>query len=793
MKEKHRRGIFLAGLILISFIFAACSKGTNGSGATGNSEEKQSIGLSEDMQKLLQETDWTALDNREWKDNTLDVWEASTSQLIKFKGEEGLESYGKAADDFCLTPSGASIYLSRLSRNSNGNIILLMERVRCTRDGRAEDKILARGQNLAKPEIMAYGIVSGTEELWGLLQATEEMPQQIFWQLNDDSTIQTDGKRMAVSFLGQDCDSEDIDQFMLDRDGHLFLLTTKMKYHEENGSLYLDASEKCFYVVSSQGGCLLAKVLERETKDTAEPAFIPLPEGKVGISTYDGEGSERKLTLFGFDASLGDLTPLAALAHTYLTNYAIALSNRGTVISADSGGIWERDLKGGEARQLYTWKNHGMRPQAVYAINASEENMIDLVFLDGEGLHYVSLRPVNQNRQITELVMAVSSSVEKFEEAVMRFNQKYPSYHLTLKSGYDGTRLSSELISGNGPVLIDTNLTGFETQKKYWEPLDGVLEAMGLLDELEPKALEAGKIDGTTYGIITDFYLETLITTDPATKNWNYDTFLEYLQNHSERPYLYMDYDANCGSLFVCRFWQHGLEDGVLLSGSKKESYFDTDRFRAILKLAQEKCQNNGKLDDKDARSRLYDGETSFLLTWFFKPSDVALFRLTYGDEAYIVGEPMQNGAAHVLRSADPITIRSTATLEEKKGALLFIRELLSYESQMEASKEVNFNFSVRKDVLKELIMNLDSDTYLDSNAYLGVSSVTKLGSKANPQKDYQQLQELLENSVPLTNLPKEISGILWEELDPYFEGAASQDDVIGKLKNRINLYLQEQ
>ena len=87
----------------------------------------------------------------------------------------------------------------------------------------------------------------------------------------------------------------------------------------------------------------------------------------------------------------------------------------------------------------------------------------------------------------------------------------------------------------------------------------------------------------------------------------------------------------------------------------------------------------------------------------------------------------------------------------------------------------------------------MTSDTYLDSNIYLGTRNAVRLGDKVDNQKDYQQLQELLENAVPVSNLPKELSTILWDELDPYFNGIVSQADMIRKLKNRVNLYLQEQ
>ncbi|MBP5282129.1 MAG: hypothetical protein J6Z22_06485 [Lachnospiraceae bacterium] len=111
----------------------------------------------------------------------------------------------------------------------------------------------------------------------------------------------------------------------------------------------------------------------------------------------------------------------------------------------------------------------------------------------------------------------------------------------------------------------------------------------------------------------------------------------------------------------------------------------------------------------------------------------------------------------------------------------------------MEASKEINFKFSVRRDVLKERISSLNAESYLDSNIYLGVQNVTKLGDNVDPEKDYQRLQELLEHSVPVTYLPKEVSSILWDELDPYFADMVPQTDMIRKLKNRINLFLQEQ
>ena len=57
------------------------------------------------------------------------------------------------------------------------------------------------------------------------------------------------------------------------------------------------------------------------------------------------------------------------------------------------------------------------------------------------------------------------------------------------------------------------------------------------------------------------------------------------------------------------------------------------------------------------------------------------------------------------------LSIRRSATKEEKEAAAAFIALCLSYEGQSQAAKESNFRLSVRGDVLEEQIAAMGRET----------------------------------------------------------------------------------
>ena len=94
-----------------------------------------------------------------------------------------------------------------------------------------------------------------------------------------------------------------------------------------------------------------------------------------------------------------------------------------------------------------------------------------------------------------------------------------------------------------------------------WEPLDTVMEQLGVTEELLPTAMEMGKINGTLYGVVRDFSLNTVVS-NLDLKDWDYDTFFQCIQ---DRPEL----EAICNIMtrkpdFILMM---GKADLILLSG----------------------------------------------------------------------------------------------------------------------------------------------------------------------------------------------------------------------------------
>ena len=70
------------------------------------------------------------------------------------------------------------------------------------------------------------------------------------------------------------------------------------------------------------------------------------------------------------------------------------------------------------------------------------------------------------------------------------------------------------------------------------------MEQLGLTEELLPTAMEMGKINGTLYGVVKNFWLETVVAS-PDLKDWDYDTFFQCIQDRPELEAICDYYGGN--------------------------------------------------------------------------------------------------------------------------------------------------------------------------------------------------------------------------------------------------------
>ena len=555
-------------------------------------------------------------------------------------------------------------------------------------------------------------------------------------------------------------------QLQVDSQGNLHMITHR----------FSDSTDH-YYIVAPDGTFLM-EVSPREGFLTGQtPNLFLLYDGRVGIRFRE--------QLQCVDVLTGKAEVLANIKPDYR---GCTLWDEKTLLYADGTGLYRSGLSGENPELLYNWSNHGVSASKIEAMQVTEGRDISLIYMDYIGANYLKLTPATDEVEIQEITFAVASS-QKYQAVVAAFNKKYPAYRIRLQTyGTNDTRLLTELISGKGPVLVDTFLVGFENNTEWWEPLDEVFQQMKLDEELISQALDTGRINDILYGVVTDFCLDTVVTFAEEPDEWDYDTFLNcFDENDPSMKSVFNASNGSDGYSFISKFLIHSFEEKYLFDAENCTTRFDSEDFRKILRLARYSMAREHQGNSEDLRQ----GASPCAVVFIQRPEDLACLRIWGGDKLRFIGYPSGEGSRHYIVGSEPITVRANATTDEKRLAYSFIQFLLSYDAQMEAvsASNSNYNMSVRKDVLEEQINRMDEYSY----TYLSGFPQFRLGDQVDNKLDGATLYGLLEKVESQKYVPRELLNIYFGELDGYLSGNVEEDMLIEHLENQVGLYLSEQ
>ncbi len=509
-----------------------------------------------------------------------------------------------------------------------------------------------------------------------------------------------------------------------------------------------------------------------------------------------GEDSAIESELRYLDPETGRQEKLGALQEGV---YCWSLLDENRMLYADREGVFLRDISEADPEPLYLWLNHRIAVEEVYDLQAEGTDEIRLLYKDGEDgcVHYLSLEPSEGEPDVCEITIAISPARnDLLVQAVMRFNREYPGCHIKIRNDYEETALLTELTAGKGPVLVDTELTGFADQKELWEQLDPFVKQMGFTEVLWPAVQEAGKIDGAFYGIPMTCNMWTLGTLDPDIEDWNYDTFLQLIEQAAEsRPGfegVFNSYEGY-GTRFILDFFIHSVEDSYFWDIEKGTTDFDSEKFRSLLKIAKEYVEDKGNIGyDRD---KLIEGKLFCYEFQFYKANLYIMEKATFDGKMRYIGYPTRSGAVNDLWVNDLLAVRKTASDEEKLIALAFLDFCVSHDLQKSITRETdvaNMAMSVRKDLLEEQIADLKESLKEFTQSVIIDGRDVPILDYTDPEQDSREIMELFENAEPRGGLPGELRKILEGELEQYFSGAITEDMLIDHLENRVGLYLDE-
>ena len=762
MKKRRAKGIFF--VFALSILLAGCQGKDNGqAGDPTGSPAYDTFFLAESYDGEVA-----------WRDNSLDAYRAKLNVSV-----EPREIEGYAEKTYSVIGQTSAYFFQRYwSREDPDPDVAYQEIVMVDGEGKGKEKQLSFPFDpQATRQASNMGEVWGSDHLvWTMYQKTEEEKWKYhFWETDENLQVTWD---FYSDFMNEK-EWEVTTDLIKDKSGNLHFMTL----NQTNG--------KVTYYVANETGSLLTSFPLEDRADCWYSMIMGF-EGEVFLRKHlnDGKGKQSE-ELIRKDWTTG--TEEVVISRENIASDPMRFYrpwHDGKIIYVNDKGVFSCDESWENQETLYLWVNHGITASIV-SVYPRQNGEIGVLYHEGDDERFVLLAPTEEEVEIQQITLAVSPyRVERFRSAVTNFNKRYPSYHVELKSDYDETRLLAELMSGDGPVLIDSCLTGFESRQKLWEPLDGMLEATGLKDELLGKALELGKINGVTYGMPSDFSVRSVVISDQGVKSeqWNYEYFLKEAERDGIKA-VFPPVQGNVGGrTLVFSYLMHGMDDNYLLDATNKKSPVNVRNLERVLRLADSRCADEGY--GLDWAKAFREGEVFCVSVGIGDVSGVKHVREHYGSSVNWVGYPTKDGGRHFLEASYPTCVRTTATPEEKKIAYTFLKEMLSYDGQKSmAFYDINFGISVRKDVFEEQIKR-SKDSILEQASWAGEGGLETLRKDLDADEIFYR--ELVDKATSTDSLPTELENIMWDELTEYFSGAITRDMLEDHLQSRVRLFMEE-
>ena len=742
---------FISLLVFIS----SCSKG----------DQIATFSIEPENEEIIySDFDFSSIENLMGRDNTIDEYSALTnvSYEIYTHDKEIGGSYAWIMDDTSTVLMKKHIFSDYKQCFDEVETINI-----------SGDSILRRYDN----ENQIWGIGScATKGLKAEMYLSQDYTPSVFVVLVKDDTY-TEKYRIPLTFLREDFAELTIPSGMVfDKDNQLHF--------------YIKPADDSFYyyIVSTEGNI----INRQKMPDNMNIYGIFLSNDQraillTDIMEKDKQYEKREYNYLRFNGI--DFETIFSFSCPATSDpYAIYVRENGSVLMADTFGIYSCDNKLDEKQELYSWINHGIRVKHVLEIRSQGEG-IGVLFEQEKSYCYIYVEPVKEKLEMLTISIAVSPATRDiYKEAVTEFNRKYPTITIEVEEyTSEDMLLLTQINAQKGPVLIDTTLTGFDDQKILFEPLDKALESMGILNDLNKTALEWGMIDGHIYGITTDFYINTTVIGKSEYSDMDYDIFTNLIEQDyckyitdSEEP----SYDAY---KVFSKFYIHGFDDNYFIDRLTGSTVFSSNEFKKLIRTVKEKVSDDEYIEPGMS---IYDGSVLLNQITISRPRDLSAYMTIYGEDVIFAGYPHSDGSYSLISSHMPLAIRKNASKEEKEIACVFMKLLLSYESQIEMAKASNFGFSVREDVINEQMESVDFSVPVS----LGRSyEPVKIGSNITTDKTKAKLYELLSDSKAEKSFPNDLNVILFEEMTDYFNNTIDEDILCDHLENRVNIYLMEQ
>ena len=586
-------------------------------------------------------------------------------------------------------------------------------------------------------------------------------------------------------------------------------------FTDQEGSIYISNNESYIWVFDKEGNHTADIDLSRIQGYVA--AINILPDDRLGVAHQGSSGMQIEV----YNSDKGQFSENFDNLPSNCYNSNLAAGPNGGVLLNGSGSLYEYNLETREYTALITWMDSDINSDSIREIATLADGRIAVYCSDWsagtDSLILMEKKPASEVVEKETLTLGCMQLDFRLQAAVVEFNKTSDKYKIEIRNygesvdysvenAYEDARtlFYNDILTGKAPDMFladDINMKLFAV-KGLTEDLSPYLDSSTVVqrEDLFETILNAYTIDGILCAIPRSFSVQTLAgrTSEVGEESgWTLTEMMAFAEAHPETPLLP---DASklqvLGACMMFDFdswvnWETG------------ECFFDSPEFKAVLEFANKYPE---EVDESLPSAQMQVIAHMTLLDSFGlnDPQSWQLERLKFNEPITAIGYPSASTNGVLAFGSSAVCISTTS--QNKEAAWSFIESLLTEKSQED---EQLYNFPVRiSSFEKKLAEAMVPDYMYDENgevlldedgnpkewSHITYSYGDNIEIKVYTvtQEEADGIRHVISQIDGIYSYDQDMIKIILDEIESYFAGQKSVDEVTGIIQSRVQLYVNE-
>lgn len=541
--------------------------------------------------------------------------------------------------------------------------------------------------------------------------------------------------------------------------------------------------------------------------ETWVEAMFMLPDGKVAAAMREGENG-------------GNFKEIEAATGTFKKTYGnlpepgryFAGASDHTILMTGKDKVYQYDLTTETYEELFRFRDCDVEMSRLCGFGVLSDGRILAVCQsagsENPGAELVYLTKKTRAEAAEDAKETIVLGVMFFgnagmSDAVLRFNQTNEQYRIEVVSygeeDYEAgkMRLDAELVSESGPDIVWMNYSDMKSYAKQGilEDLYSYIdmeEAMDRGDFVE-SVLAAFETDGKLHCFSPDFSVDTMIgkSADVGKEaGWTIEDVIALAESKPEGTELF---EYGTKSRVLESFFYGSMER--FINWETGECSFNDGTFEKLLIFADRFPKEILFDEEESTAGKFRDGRILLAATPVAGVDTLQMYEQLFGEPVTLIGYPSDEGAGSYILPAGP-AIGINVNSKHKEAAWDFVKQLLSLEYQTERAK---VSFPILKVALEAKFEENMTPEYREINGEQIEQPKVEVGYGDWNGKLYVATEEeinavrtLIEYADGITTLPQEVSNMVLEEAETFFEGQKSAREVADIIQSRVQIYVNE-